>query len=227
MRGTRGWRPRDDAYAAARRVLLADLPANLPMPFLQSRLGWLGIEKEMSQSLNPIDALVWQECGVRVQRDRMARYLPLGISAAPHTTMRALPIWLAGILYTLATVAGASPGGSPKSWDIALPSLVKRCGPSVVVVTAQTDSGTSQGSGVILDDDPGRVLTCDHVIRGARSVSVKTSAGVVCTQVGLLWSSTTYDLALLEVSVFEPVMSDVLTNTHLRSAPIGDLLRPR
>ena len=155
----------------------------------------------------------------------MARCFSVGLGAVPRTTVRALPIWLAGIC-TLATIAGASAGGSPKSWDTALPSLVKRCISSVVVVTAQTDSSTSQGSGVILDMSSGKVLTCDHVIRGARSVSVKTSAGWVSNPVGLLWSSTTYDLALLEVSSVELYLlsevNKIENNIDLRSAPIGD-----
>ena len=72
--------------------------------------------------------------------------------------------------------------------------------PSVVAITATTQSGGSQGSGVILDTK-GRVLTNNHVVAGVGSdakLTVTTSGGLTYTAT-VVGTDPSTDLAVIQM----------------------------
>ena len=54
--------------------------------------------------------------------------------------------------------------------------IYKKVNPSVVSVISTTSGGTGSGSGVIMSKD-GYIITNNHVVYGAQSVSVQLSDG--------------------------------------------------
>lgn len=55
-------------------------------------------------------------------------------------------------------------------------AVAKAVSPSVVAITVRSAGGTGQGSGVVIDDS-GHVLTNNHVVGGARQLTVTTADG--------------------------------------------------
>lgn len=88
--------------------------------------------------------------------------------------------------------ASVSTGESP-DWS----TVADDVSASAVAIQVDTGSGTSQGTGVVLDAD-GTVLTNNHVVQSARSVQVTTSEGVsyAATVVG---TDPTTDLAVVRL----------------------------
>lgn len=87
-----------------------------------------------------------------------------------------------------------------------LEELASRATPAVVLVDTRTPSGTRQGSGFLVTSD-GRILTNHHVIRDARSLTVKLASGDIYDQVSLLAADERRDLAVLQISGFDlPVL---------------------
>ncbi len=95
-----------------------------------------------------------------------------------------------------------SPYGSAGENAYAISEVVRMVEDSVVVIEATVSStsgtGTSAGSGVIIHED-GYILTCHHVVDGARSVTVQLSDGVSRYAAVLVGSDETSDLAVLKI----------------------------
>lgn len=71
------------------------------------------------------------------------------------------------------SAAAATPSPSPSA-TLTVPAIYQRLAPSVVTIRAGHDLGT----GVIVADD-GTIVTADHVIAGARSITVYFADGTV------------------------------------------------
>ncbi|MFT7841381.1 trypsin-like peptidase domain-containing protein [Saccharothrix sp. BKS2] len=95
------------------------------------------------------------------------------------------------------TAAVSSPAalrtGSPSTSDVS--SIAARVLPSVVQVNVITDQGEGLGSGVVLSGD-GRILTNNHVVAGARQVTVTLADGRT-VDASVLGSDASSDLAVL------------------------------
>lgn len=85
-----------------------------------------------------------------------------------------------------------------KQEQLTLTELYQKVSPSITVVTAQTDTGTSTGTGVILDVD-GYLLTNAHTVNGALRLEVTLSDGTDCSAAFVGMDSGS-DLAVLKVS---------------------------
>jgi|GEM_PF-3409152 len=102
-------------------------------------------------------------------------------------------------LTACSAVLGESLDGENAAEPIPLPVLVQNCSPSVVLIQVQLSGANGQGSGVIVDPT-GKVLTCHHVIDGARSVLIKTWNGGFFPSEGVLGLNPSADLALLKLN---------------------------
>ncbi|MFC6090261.1 S1C family serine protease [Saccharothrix lopnurensis] len=95
------------------------------------------------------------------------------------------------------TAAVSSPAalrtGAPSTSDVS--SIAARVLPSVVQVNVTTDQGEGLGSGVVLSGD-GRILTNNHVVAGARQVTVTLADGRT-VDASVLGSDASSDLAVL------------------------------
>jgi putative serine protease PepD len=76
------------------------------------------------------------------------------------------------------TVQNAEPTASTSA--LSVNAIYRRAYRGVVEITVRTDSGTAEGSGFVYDSS-GHIVTNDHVVDGAHSVSVK------------FWNGKTYD----------------------------------
>ncbi|MFB3880899.1 MAG: S1C family serine protease [Armatimonadota bacterium] len=101
------------------------------------------------------------------------------------------------LLAVLVAPASAQESAQPASLP-SLPELTQRCSPAVVTIQVEAASGQAQGSGVIVDSS-GKVLTCNHVIAGAKSAVVKTWSGGYFPVEGVLGLNPSADLALLRL----------------------------
>nr|WP_037857811.1 trypsin-like peptidase domain-containing protein [Streptomyces sp. NRRL F-5065] len=70
-------------------------------------------------------------------------------------------------------------------------------GPSIVEISAATDTGASTGSGVIITGD-GEIVTNNHVVSGASSITVRTGDGTTYTA-RTLGTDSSKDLALVKL----------------------------
>jgi putative serine protease PepD len=77
-------------------------------------------------------------------------------------------------------------------------ALYTAAAPGVVDITARSSQSTDTGTGIVLDAQ-GRILTADHVVRGAASVSVTLADGTT-RSVRVLGQDATTDLAVLSVN---------------------------
>lgn len=94
-----------------------------------------------------------------------------------------------------ATSLRAAPGDT-------LERLANRATQAVVLIETDTSSGSTQGSGFVVDSS-GRILTNHHVVRDARRVQVKTAAGDVYEHVSILAVDERRDIAILEIPGFD------------------------
>ena len=76
------------------------------------------------------------------------------------------------------TVQNAEPTASTSAMSVN--SIYRRAYRGVVEITVQTGSGSAEGSGFVYDSS-GHIVTNDHVVNGAQSISVK------------FWNGKTYD----------------------------------
>ncbi len=93
--------------------------------------------------------------------------------------------------------------------------IYKEYGDAVVCIFISSSSGTGAGTGFIIDGKEGYVLTCYHVVDGAKSVSVKLndSTEYVATYVG---GDKERDCAILKIT---PKDGETL---NLKSVVLGD-----
>lgn len=108
----------------------------------------------------------------------------------------------------------ATPDIDPDNYDVvnglAGEEIYEKVNPSIVSIIALTSAGEASGSGVIMSED-GYVITNEHVIDGASSVTVQLADG---TQISadVIGKDTKTDLAVLKVE----------TDIELQAAEFGD-----
>lgn len=106
-------------------------------------------------------------------------------------------------------VAESASALTPAPWAQAdsLEELASRATRAVVLIDAQTPSGSRQGSGFVVDPS-GRILTNNHVIRDARSVRLKLASGDVYDGATILAVDERRDIAVLQIPGFDlPALS--------------------
>jgi putative serine protease PepD len=91
----------------------------------------------------------------------------------------------------------ARPAATTTAEDPDWAEISEQVSPSAVSILASTGAGTSQGTGVILDEE-GTVLTNDHVVGEARSLQITTSDGRSYTA-SLVGTDPTTDLAVIRL----------------------------
>ncbi|MFE7812034.1 S1C family serine protease [Streptomyces sp. NPDC057433] len=98
------------------------------------------------------------------------------------------------------TVASSSPAGTsvvPAGQKGTVSGVAEAVSPSIVEINAESNAGSSTGSGVIITDD-GEIITNNHVISGASSVEVRTSDGRTYTA-DVVGTESSKDLALIKL----------------------------
>jgi S1-C subfamily serine protease len=83
-----------------------------------------------------------------------------------------------------------------------LEELAAQATRAVVLIDAETPSGSRQGSGFLVDSS-GRILTNHHVIRDARSVRLKLASGDIYDGASVLAVDERRDIAVLQIPGFE------------------------
>ncbi|MFI8232325.1 S1C family serine protease [Streptomyces sp. NPDC085900] len=105
---------------------------------------------------------------------------------------------------------------SSKKGDVA--SIASAVSPSVVEVSATLSNGTSTGSGVIITSD-GEIVTNNHVVSGAQSIKVTTSAGKSYTA-KVVGTDSKKDLALIKLEGASGLKPATLGNSS--GVQVGD-----
>ncbi|MEU9452288.1 trypsin-like peptidase domain-containing protein [Streptomyces sp. NPDC048277] len=105
---------------------------------------------------------------------------------------------------------------SSKKGDVA--TIAAAVSPSVVEVNATLSNGTSTGSGVIITSN-GEIVTNNHVISGAQSIKVTTSAGKSYTA-KVVGTDSAKDLALLKLEGASGLTPATLGNSD--GVQVGD-----
>ncbi|MCX2927525.1 S1C family serine protease [Streptomyces sp. NEAU-W12] len=98
------------------------------------------------------------------------------------------------------TVASSSPAGTsvvPAGQKGTVSGVAEAVSPSIVEINAESNAGSSTGSGVIITDD-GEIITNNHVISGASSVEVRTGDGRTYTA-DVVGTESSKDLALIKL----------------------------
>ena len=85
----------------------------------------------------------------------------------------------------------------PQEGGLSLQEIYEKAAPSVVSVTAATDSGTQSGSGILLSSD-GYLITNCHVVEGGTSLAVTLYDGQEFTAC-LVGADSVSDLAVLKI----------------------------
>ncbi|MFF0105337.1 trypsin-like peptidase domain-containing protein [Streptomyces hirsutus] len=98
---------------------------------------------------------------------------------------------------TVASAGSAATGVVPTGQKGTVAGVAKAVGPSIVEINAESNAGSSTGSGVIITDD-GEIITNNHVIAGASSVEVRTSDGKTYTA-DVVGTESSKDLALIKL----------------------------
>jgi putative serine protease PepD len=120
------------------------------------------------------------------------------------------------------TQATATSGSASLAGPLNAPALYARANPSIVDITA-VDSSTSGDTGTgFLIDSHGHVLTADHVVYGATSVTVKFQDGVT-VPARVVGHDRSSDVAVLTVSP-SPANAPALTLGSASQLVVGDSL---
>ncbi len=88
--------------------------------------------------------------------------------------------------------------GSAGDQVFTISEVVKKVQASVVQIYATTNEGTSAGSGVIVNAEYGYILTCNHVVSGARSIVVELSDNSQYSA-NLVGTDSSTDLAVVKI----------------------------
>ena len=91
----------------------------------------------------------------------------------------------------------ARPAAVTSGEDVDWAMIAEQVGPSAVAIQVSTGSGTSQGTGVILDEQ-GTILTNNHVVDAAQGVEVTTSDGL-SYPASIVGTDPTTDLAVIRL----------------------------
>lgn len=98
---------------------------------------------------------------------------------------------------TVATASGNSTNVIPTSEKGTVAGVAKAVSPSIVEISASSNAGQSTGSGVIITDD-GEIITNNHVVSGASSVTVTTNDGKQYSA-QVVGTDSAKDLALIKL----------------------------
>jgi S1-C subfamily serine protease len=130
----------------------------------------------------------------------------VALKASPATPT---PVWPTAIPTRPAVETSATPQpNGPASVDAGIIQAVRQVGPAVVTVVntltprrgyfGSTSSPEARGSGIIVDSD-GHIVTNNHVVSGAQSLSVILASGER-REAKLLGSDEYSDLAVIQIS---------------------------
>jgi putative serine protease PepD len=98
---------------------------------------------------------------------------------------------------TVATSSSTSTNVVPSSQKGTVSGVAKAVSPSIVEIKANSNAGSSTGSGVIITSD-GEIITNNHVVSGASQVKVTTSDGKEYTA-KVVGTDSGKDLALIKL----------------------------
>jgi S1-C subfamily serine protease len=96
--------------------------------------------------------------------------------------------------------------------------VAKAVSPSIVEINAESNAGSSTGSGVIITDD-GEIVTNNHVVSGASSIKVTTSDGKEY-DAELVGTDSSKDLALIKLQDASGLKAATLGNSD--GVQVGD-----
>ncbi len=97
---------------------------------------------------------------------------------------------------TAAPTATSTSASASAPTDVS--SIYKRVSPGVVYIASRTAQGQASGSGFVVDTD-GHIVTNDHVVEGARSVSVRFTEDGDPIAAKVVGVDPSTDIALLDV----------------------------
>lgn len=117
----------------------------------------------------------------------------------PFTPGSACGPRIRGLAAVLALVL--APGLAAQSNE-SLEELAAAATRAVVLIDVETPSGNRQGSGFLVDAS-GRILTNEHVVRGALAARVKLASGDMYDVVTILARDDRRDLAVIQVAGFD------------------------
>jgi len=121
------------------------------------------------------------------------------------------------------SVAGTSTGTRQEVASKALTAtqIYKQASAGVVAIQAVTSQGADSGTGIVLNDK-GLILTNDHVVSGARSLTVAAKGSSSLTRTAtLVGEEANDDLALIKVDP-SGLGLEPLTLTSSKSVQVGD-----
>jgi S1-C subfamily serine protease len=90
-------------------------------------------------------------------------------------------------------------------------SVIAKTSPGIVQITVQTSQGSDLGSGVIIDKN-GYIVTNNHVVNGASTVTVQLANGTTINNANVVATDSVDDLAVVKIP----------TSSKLTVVPIGD-----
>jgi S1-C subfamily serine protease len=89
--------------------------------------------------------------------------------------------------------------------------VIAKTSPGIVQITVQTSQGSDLGSGVIIDKN-GYIVTNNHVVNGASTVTVQLANGTTINNANVVATDSVDDLAVVKIP----------TSSKLTVVPIGD-----
>jgi S1-C subfamily serine protease len=92
-----------------------------------------------------------------------------------------------------------------KSGDKTPAELFRDLAPSVVTIFVKKGDQEGGGTGFVIDDEAGVVVTNHHVIRGASAVKIKFQNGAAYDDVDLLADDAEADLSILGIDIKKPL----------------------
>ncbi|MEZ7002858.1 S1C family serine protease [Streptomyces sp. AD55] len=135
-------------------------------------------------------------------RGKRAARRPLALLAAVALVAAAVG---GGTAYGIQELTGGTAAASGTTGTTVVPAgrkgtvagVAAAVGPSIVEISAATDTGASTGSGVIITGD-GEIVTNNHVVSGASSITVRTGDGTTYTA-RTVGTDSAQDLALVKL----------------------------
>ena len=89
---------------------------------------------------------------------------------------------------------------TPARVAMSAPDLADYVAERTVTVSVETAYGTSTGTGFFIDD-AGTLVTCNHVIDGAQSVSIEMQDGAKYDMESIIDFNEMYDIAILKIKI--------------------------
>lgn len=117
--------------------------------------------------------------------------------------------------------AAFSPYGSAGEDAFSISSVARMVQDAVVVIDVTTDSGAGAGSGVIISTE-GYILTCNHVIEGARTITVTVNGCAETYQARTVGTDASTDLAVLKISPQENEPLTAATHGISENLAVGE-----